>query len=517
MNPSCLLAGRSFFRYVCRGRLSPTGLRTAQVAAVHLARLPVSPDPLTSLRSAWSKRLLDSGLVSTISTLASAPPLSDEALAPFLEDLRLFLQVHDVHLASPPLCSRGPTLSAEPVALSFFDLPRPRLGLFPAPPRRCPVGDIISYIPPCPVMHPPPAPDSTVIPLQRCDSAWESALDHPEVVDELLASELEEGWIKLVPGDDAELRRLYTVTAVGKLGLVLAEGRPPRLVVDSSVSGVTSITSLPNRSSNPTLADVFLSMQLSHSKERLVALILDVAKAHRRMLIRSADRGLLCFRHRQKLYQCLTLNFGARVSSFYWACAAGLLVRLIRRLIRVRHSAQIYVDDLLALLESVSAPLWASLVVIFLQISKVPMSWHKGALAAKVVWIGWELNLSHFCVRLDPAKFARLCSLLRQALSSKRCSTHLLERITGKLLWFSSLFRTFRPSLAPLYADQHAFLPTMTALQPDLWETFRASLSNDLMLPKSVGLSALLPPGSRLLRVGQQPVILSPHRDLCSL
>ena len=69
----------------------------------------------------------------------------------------------------------------------------------------------------------------------------------------------------------------------------------------------------------------------------------------------------------------------------------------------------------------------------------------------------------------------------------------------------SSLFRTFRPSLAPLYADQHAFLPTMTALQPELWQSFRSSLSNDLLLLKPVGLAAL-PPGSRLLRVGQQSV-----------
>ena len=121
------------------------------------------------------------------------------------------------------------------------------------------------------------------------------------------------------------------------------------------------------------------------------------------------------------------------------------------------------------------------MVVVVLQILCVP-TWHKGALSARVVWIGWELNLSHFCVRLDPAKFSRLCVLLRQALSSKRCSTHLLERITGKLLWFSSLFRTFRPSLAPLYADQRAFLPTMTALQPELWQSFRSSLSNDLLL-----------------------------------
>eukprot|EP00439_Symbiodinium_sp_Y106_P017672 s6982_g2.t1 len=184
------------------------------------------------------------------------------------------------------------------------------------------------------------------------------------------------------------LRRLYSVTAVGKLGVVLAEGRPPRPVVDSSVSGVTSITSLPNRSVNPTLADLFLSMPLSDSRERLVALILNVAKAHRRILIRACDRVLLCFRHRKKLYQYVTLNFGARVSSYYFA-----------------------------LLESVSAPLWASLVAVLL-VLKVPLSWRKAALSPQVVWIGWELklDLSCFCVRLDPGKISRLCALLRDAL-----------------------------------------------------------------------------------------------------
>ena len=195
------------------------------------------------------------------------------------------------------------------------------------------------------------------------------------------------------------LRRLYSVTAVGKLGVVLAEGRPPRPVVDSSVSGVTSITSLPNRSVNPTLADLFLSMPLSDSRERLVALILNVAKAHRRILIRACDRVLLCFRHRKKLYQYVTLNFGARVSSYYFA-----------------------------LLESVSAPLWASLVAVLL-VLKVPLSWRKAALSPQVVWIGWELklDLSCFCVRLDPGKISRLCALLRDALRSRRCSTHLLD------------------------------------------------------------------------------------------
>ena len=468
-----------------------------------------SSDPLRHLRAAWSRRLLSEGLAMRVAAAINSgrrePPLSDLELEPFLSDLRGFLGVPDDD-AWQQLISVQPgqpfrlglwqslsTICADPDS-AYFDTLR----------EGVPLG-ISSPIPACKVKAPPAPPDSATIPLQHCESSWKSAIDHSDIVDDLLQEELAQGWIAIVPGGDEELRRKYSVSAVGKLGVVLSEGRPPRLVVDSSVSGVTCHTALPNRSCNPTLTDVFSCMPLSDSLERLVALVLDVAKAHRRILIRQQDRGLLCFRHKNVLYQCTTLNFGARVSSFYWARAAGLLVRLVHKLIRVRHSAKIYVDDLLCLLDSASAPVWASHIVVLLLLLKVPLSWHKCALSARVVWIGWELDVSLFTVRLDPQKFARLCTLLRQALSSRRCSTHLLERITGKLLWLSSLFRMFRPSLAPLYSDQHAFLPTMTALDPQRWEDFRAKLSPDLRLQQHIGLAAL-PPGSRILRIGQSCV-----------
>ena len=441
-----------------------------------------------------------------LSTRAAAtPPLSDSELEPFLLDLRSFLGVSDdatwsqllhVQPGQPfrlDLWHRLCLACSDPDT-EYFDLLR----------EGVPLG-ISSPIPACKVMAPPAPPDAADIPLQHCESSWKSAIDHSEIVDELLLEELAQGWIAVVQGGDDELRSEFPVSAVGKLGVVLAEGRPPRLVVDSSVSGVTCHTVLPNRSCNPTLTDVFSSMPLSDSLERLVALVLDVAKAHRRILIRKQDRGLLCFRHKNVLYQCTTLNFGARVSSFYWARAAGLLVRLIHRLLRVRHSAKIYVDDLLCLLDSASAPVWASHVVVLLLLIKVPLSWHKCALSQRVVWIGWEIDLSIFTVRLDPQKFRRLCDLLRLCLASRRCSTHLLERVTGKLLWLSSLFRTFRPSLAPLYRDQHSFLPTMTALDPQRWTDFRSKLSEDLRLLHPVGLAAL-PPGSHVLRIGQNYV-----------
>ena len=129
-------------------------------------------------------------------------------------------------------------------------------------------------------------------------------------------------------------------------------------------------------------------------------------------LLRHSDRGLLCFKHRDCLFQCAALNFGTRVSSFYWARTAGLPLCLLKRLARVHHSGLIYVDDLLSIFNRLSAPLGASVIVLLLLCLRVPMSWHKGFFAPTIVWIGWQMDFTFFPVRLDTAK-SRLVTLVK--------------------------------------------------------------------------------------------------------
>ena len=74
-------------------------------------------------------------------------------------------------------------------------------------------------MPPCPVLPP----------RAHSQSAWQSAFNRPDSVDELLAAELATGWIEEDPGGDEELRsRVVKLTAVGKLGVVISDHRPPR-------------------------------------------------------------------------------------------------------------------------------------------------------------------------------------------------------------------------------------------------------------------------------------------------
>ena len=273
-----------------------------------------------------------------------------------------------------------------------------------------------SPIPPCKVLVPPDSADEQIIPLQHCDSAWKSALDHADLVDDLLATELREGWIRPVDGGDVELIPTYSCGQTRRRGV-------SGLSVDSSVSGVTPNTHLPNKAPSPSLADVRKCLPICPANESLAALVLDVSKAHRRVRIKPEDQGLLCFRRRDVLYQSVTLNFGDRV--------AGLLVRLMHRLWRVRRSAKIYVDDLWAILLRSSAPLLSALLVVLLCVIRVPMSWHKAALSARVTWISWAFDFDTFTVELDPAKMCRLLDLLKLLSASPRCSVSSLEKLTN--------------------------------------------------------------------------------------
>ena len=144
-------------------------------------------------------------------------------------------------------------------------------------------------------------------------------------------------------------------------------------------------------------------------------------------------------------------------------------------------------------------------MVVAILVINVPMSWHKAHLSTQVVWIGWQFDFELFVVRLEPAKLLRLLALLREVRGKQSCTSTVLEKVTGKLLWLSSLFRTFRPSLAPLYADQHAPVPAMSAVSPEIWVQLRSSLSAELLVTKPLPLAAL-PMGTKLLRVGHTPV-----------
>ena len=131
-------------------------------------------------------------------------------------------------------------------------------------------------------------------------------------MDGLIEAEVRDGFIEHVPGGLECLKQQYIQVAVGKFGVVIADGRSPRLVVDSSVSNGIANTNIPNHMMLPRISDVLRCAPLQAAVESMIQLTLDVSKAHRLILIHPDDRGLLCFHVRDELYKCITLNFGSQ-------------------------------------------------------------------------------------------------------------------------------------------------------------------------------------------------------------
>ena len=129
------------------------------------------------------------------------------------------------------------------------------------------------------------------------------------------------------------------------------------------------------------------SKRLTLSELFFADVCLDVSKAHRRILIRPSDQGL----HRDALYECITLNFGAQALGYYWSRLAGILGH---RIIYMGQSLLVYVSDLICLLSANTSTVLAALLVLLLCILRAH-ELAQGFLArhSRLAWLdhgGWE-------------------------------------------------------------------------------------------------------------------------------
>eukprot|EP00435_Cladocopium_sp_Y103_P072443 s581_g40.t1 len=399
--------------------------------ALRVGSLSITPWP--KLRKLWFHRLCASfdcrKIVAHLATGNPSPPLNDEELQPYLDDL---LQVFGVQHLSDNLLQVAP---GQPFRLRLWKL---------------------------------------------LASSWNdpdvSFLDTLAVGVRLGVH----GHLDPSPAWPAK----YAQVAVGKLGLVLAEGRSPRLVVDSSIPNVTSNTVIPNHMMLPKISDVMQCAPSTLAAEQLTQLTLDVSKAHRRVLIHPDDRGLLCFHVGDDLYQSICLNFGARASGWYWGRVAGLMVRTSHALLDHHHALWQYVDDLLVWLDKKSAPLWASSLVILFLLLGIPMSWHKAALAPCLTWIGWSICVETWTVQIPHSKLTTILNQLVSLLKDRTVPLKDLQSTLGRLLWLTSAWHHLRPLLIPLYRSLRNIPVTMVGVNPVTFQQISSLVDDSLMLTK---------------------------------
>ena len=129
------------------------------------------------------------------------------------------------------------------------------------------------------------------------------------------------------PGTIGDAQERWRLGVLVELGIAFSEQRPPGLVVDSSICGLNSRCHVPEKSILASSTDVQRCFPLRQNPYPLSCLSLDVKSAHKRIIVRSSERGLLGSTFDNKLYFCKVCPFGAVFSASWWGRLSGFLMR----------------------------------------------------------------------------------------------------------------------------------------------------------------------------------------------
>ena len=338
--------------------------------------------------------------------------------------------------------------------------------------------------------------------LLHCAGNWTRAEKNPALLDELIQKEISNGWVKEFPGSLADAQRKWPArTAVGKLNVVLADGKDARLVLDSTACNVNPLCFVPEHVRLPTSADVACAFLHDDAYGQSVGLSLDFKAAHKCVQVRQDEQGCLLFQHAGKLFHYTVCHFGAKFSAYWWQRLGGMLLRIAHALLaRYSHKAWLYVDDLLAVMAKQTFVEQTCLLVCLLACLHAPISWRKAQLGHSIDWCGWQYNLDFETVTLLPDKLAKLQQQLLEVARTTKTARKTLEKLLGLLMWATTTCPQLRPYMAPLYKDLRSKRGTLHSVHPNMWEHFLHALTPQAVVARSPA-GLWLPLGGQVLQV----------------
>ncbi len=251
-------------------------------------------------------------------------------------------------------------------------------------------------IPPSGVWRQIKTDDADDVAFHIQEGNWSSAEDNQQLTDDLLKKELAAGhMVRVAGGLDEARRRWGQFVAVGKLGVITAPGKEPRLVGDSTISGANPAAMISEKAENPTVTGVAAAMtQAGWEADGCTAFSLDVKGAHKLVSLHESEWGLNIFFSATLGYLAYRVcHFGGRWSAYWWSRVGGLLLRLCKQLVGVEHLSALYVDDFLFIFKALQAPELSLLVLALLAALGVPLSWKKLQFGNAVSWLGFVVHL----------------------------------------------------------------------------------------------------------------------------
>eukprot|EP00435_Cladocopium_sp_Y103_P043837 s2142_g12.t1 len=286
---------------------------------------------------------------------------------------------------------------------------------------------------------------------------WGSAPKCRETTWNLIQKDLDAGHLCELQGGEAEARlRWGDNVAAGKLGVVCAEGRKPRLIGDGTVSGTKDACQICEKVRLPNLESVQRFLSKPSAVGSWSAWSWDIRGAHKLVKVAEEEQGFSCFIFENRWFHYRSCYFGARRSAYWFSRVGAFIMRQLHRFIRIRHGAFLYVDDGLCLFPSDVAPLLACVGLLFMCAIGIPFSWEKMVLGREFAWLGWQFNVAELAVTIPLNKREKILPLLSSLFKpSSKVERKLVERVVGMLLWFTGGCFWLKPWLEPLYRILH--------------------------------------------------------------
>ncbi|CAE8670254.1 unnamed protein product, partial [Polarella glacialis] len=203
------------------------------------------------------------------------------------------------------------------------------------------------------------------------------------------------------------------------------------------------------------------------------ALEADVAKAHRRCLVREADWGLQCCRlSKGRTWVNRVGTFGVSSAGYHWSRLAGGIARLVWSLSDWNHwiFQPIYADDL-RWTASGRNKFWALLLFLYLCVLVgTPFSWAKTKGRIACDYVGYWLDVGRFEIGISEGRAQWMMKWIKQITAGKHVLVRHLREGLGRLGFASGVLEWSKPFLAPLYswtaaAPQGAFLPVPSVIK----------------------------------------------------
>ena len=282
---------------------------------------------------------------------------------------------------------------------------------------------------------------------------YPSAREHELKIEEQFAKEISLGAMIEMPLAEAQ-RQFGESLSIASSGAIPKADDSVRVVHDgSNGQHVNDRIKVRDAQSTPTGAD--LSTALEELPGAYFSITGDISRAHRLVLVRSADWARQACRayRKDRVYLNAVGTFGIVSASYWWY----RLFSGLGRLLYYAHGQDsttllTYVDDLIWITES-SQGLPRILASIFLlEILGIPFAWHKFRGGAEHGWIGFSISAHQRLLGISKSRADWMIGWIRKVKSDGFVNIADMGAVLGRLSFGLTVLPLLRPFLGPLYA-----------------------------------------------------------------